>query len=72
MFRIISGLVLLVAVLLAGGIAIGTQWAMASLPDTLAACETEDSDNCLWDGGDNGQGRSFVVLDDQVIYLPAK
>jgi uncharacterized membrane protein len=37
-------------------------------PATLPACATEDSDNCYWDGGANGEGRSFVTLDGTTYY----
>ncbi|UVD36655.1 hypothetical protein RCXUPER_237 [Rhodobacter phage RcXuper] len=38
---------------------------------TLPACETEDSDNCLWDGMQhgNGKGRTFYVLAGEVFYI---
>ena len=29
--------------------------------EPLPLCETEDSDDCYWDGGRNGLGRSFVT-----------
>lgn len=34
-------------------------------------CEYEDSNNCYWDAASrgNGQGTSFVVIDDVVIRL---
>ena len=39
------------------------------LPDVLLPCATEDSDNCWWDGGENGEGLSFVVIDGEITYL---
>ena len=38
----------------------------------MPACATEDSDNCFWDAETmgNGEGRSFIVVDGVVDYLP--
>lgn len=36
---------------------------------TFPPCATEDSDNCYWDGGSNGQGRKFVSINGEVSYL---
>lgn len=38
---------------------------------TLPPCEYEDSDNCFWDAQSrgNGEGTSFVVLDN-IVYYP--
>lgn len=40
----------------------------------LPACPTEDSNNCYWDAEDqgNGQGFSFVTIDDVTYYLAPK
>ena len=37
----------------------------------LPPCEYEDSDNCFWDAQSrgNGEGTSFVVLDN-IVYYP--
>lgn len=40
---------------------------------TLPACATEDAAGpCYWDADTqgNGEGRSFVVVNDEVTYLP--
>jgi hypothetical protein len=31
-------------------------------------CQTEDSNNCHWDGGANGLGKTFFVIDDIIYY----
>jgi hypothetical protein len=36
----------------------------------LPSCPTEDSNNCGWDGGSNGKGAVYVVVDDQVWERP--
>lgn len=36
--------------------------------EDLPPCATEDSDNCYWDGGANGDGRSFVTLHGVTYY----
>jgi hypothetical protein len=38
--------------------------------EPLPKCVTEDQDHpdCYWDGGANGRGRTFVVIDGEVIY----
>lgn len=36
---------------------------------TLPPCPTEDSDNCYWNGGSNGQGHRFISVNGEVIYL---
>lgn len=38
---------------------------------TLSACKSEDSDNCLWDGQQhgNGKGRTFYTLEGETYYL---
>lgn len=42
----------------------------SSLADALTTpCATEDSDNCVWLGGTNGLGRSFVVVAGNVYPL---
>ena len=41
-------------------------------PGVLPPCATEDSDNCYWDGGENGKGNAFVVIDGKVFYLLSK
>lgn len=28
----------------------------------IPACPTEDSTGCYWDGGDNGQGHSYIAI----------
>lgn len=40
----------------------------------LNPCETEDSDNCYWDGKTrgNGKGKSFIVINGKVTYEPVK
>lgn len=40
-------------------------------PLTLPACPTEDSDNCLWDGMQhgNGKGRTFYTLNGETFFL---
>ena len=63
---------------LAAGFALG--YALDSTADplptpapssTLPPCEYEDSDNCFWDAQSrgNGEGTSFVVLDN-IVYYP--
>lgn len=36
---------------------------------TLPPCQSEDSDNCYWNGGSNGQGHKFISINGEVIYL---
>lgn len=49
-----------------GGGAAGEKQTAAEKAKTMAdriglpKCATEDSDNCYWDGGENGKGKSFV------------
>lgn len=38
----------------------------------LEECPTEDSDNCWWDGGENGKGLKFIVVDGEITYLIPK
>lgn len=35
------------------------------------ACASEDSNNCLWDASTqgNGEGSSFLVINDNIYYL---
>lgn len=42
--------------------------------DTMPECATEDSINCVWHGDTrgNGEGRSFVNIDDTIIYIEVK
>jgi hypothetical protein len=40
--------------------------------EPLPPCPTEDSDNCYWDGGANGLGRSFYTEDGQTVWLDAE
>lgn len=35
----------------------------------LPMCPTEDSDNCYWDGGANGEGDQFWVQNGEVHYV---
>lgn len=44
-------------------VGIGGPLLIVGLPD----CPTEDSDNCHWDGGENGLGDKFVVLNGVVF-----
>lgn len=38
--------------------------------DGLTKCPTEDSlGPCYWDGGENGEGRSFIVTEDQEVVV---
>lgn len=36
----------------------------------LEPCPTEDSSDCYWDGGANGEGRAFIDLGGVPYYLP--
>ncbi len=40
-------------------------------PATLPACEYEDSDNCIWQADErgNGEGQSFIAYRGEVYYL---
>jgi hypothetical protein len=51
------------------GLMAATALSLAAL--TLPLCPTEDSNNCVWDAATqgNGEGRSFVVIDEKVTYL---
>lgn len=72
--RSITLLVLLmIAMLIALGVAIGATWQRAEFNayfESLPQCETEDSVNCYWDGGSNGQGLKFIDLQGEVHTLP--
>jgi len=60
-------LALAALLLIAGGIAIGTQWERAAADpfQNLPACAEEDSSNCYWDADarGNGKGQSFIDIE---------
>lgn len=63
---ILIGALALVAVSIATALRVTPESGRVELP----VCVTEDSANCYWDGGENGQGWRFVDVDGSTYYLP--
>lgn len=59
----VAGWVVIATLAIIALIGIGGPLLIVGLPD----CLTEDSDNCHWDGGENGLGDSFIVLNGVVF-----
>lgn len=40
---------------------------VALTPENWPPCETEDSNECYWDGGPNNKGTHYIAVNDNLI-----